>query len=81
MFGHTYLIKCYFKALMTVFLILFSSLGPDNTSCISFCKVRVCACVCVCVCGGGGGGGCDSREEKVVCYVFLSYKFLLRFYI
>ena len=75
MFGHTYLIKCYFKALMTVFLILSSSLGPDNTSCISFCKMRVC------VCGEGGGGGCDSREEKVVCYVFLSYKFLLKFYI
>ena len=55
MFGHTYLIKCYFKALMTVFLILSSSLGPDNTSCISFCKM--CVCVCVCVGGGGGGGG------------------------
>ena len=50
MFGHTYLIKCYFKALITVFLILSSSLGPDNTSCISFCEM----CVCVCVWGGGG---------------------------
>ena len=76
MFSHTYLI-CYFKALMTVFLILSSSLGPDNTACISFCGI----CVCVCVCGGGGGLCCDSREEKVVCYVILSYKFLLRFYI
>ena len=37
---------------MTVFLILSSSLGPDNTACISFCGI----CVCVCVCGGGGGG-------------------------
>ena len=81
MFGHTYLIKCYFKALMAVFLIFSSSMGPDNTSCISFCEM----CVCVCVWAGGGGeggrGGCDSREEKVVCYVFLSYKFVLRFYI
>ena len=50
MFSHTYLI-CYFKALMTVFLILSSSLGPDNTACISFCGI------CVCVCVGGGGGG------------------------
>ena len=78
MFGHTYLIKCNFKALMTVFLILSFSLGPDNTSCISFCEM----CVCVCGRGGGGEGGCDSRgRESCLLCIFLSYQFLLRFYI
>ena len=73
-----------FQSINDGFLILSSSLRPDNSSCISFCEV----CVCVCVWGGGGGvviagkrkfrftyclpsfvGGKTSTERKICSFI------------